>query len=107
MTKCKQCQIEYTPIRKTSFFCSDKCRSTFNRKLANGELANDSERVSEREISKEIKEMDAQMLYACIGSYPRDTWKDSPEYGELLERLKNPVSWLRERGYFIPSYKYA
>ena len=50
----------------------------------------------------------AEDLYDAISSYSEDTWKDSPEYEELMERLKStPIKVLKERSYHIPSWKYS
>lgn len=110
MSKCKNCQIE-SKGDKPRLFCSDKCRVAYNRDLIKQpNKVNEQKQTNtpeKKETDNKIKEMDAEMLYACIFIYENDDWKDSPEYGELLERLKNPVDWLRERGYFIPSFKYA
>ena len=116
--KCKNCGIEYEPKRKTSFFCSVKCRVAFNRKLANGVSVTDSvTKVSvttPKQVTvttdshinrwgKDVREMDAETLYAYIGAYENDTWKDSPEFKELSERLKKPLKWLKENKYWIPN----
>lgn len=87
-----------------------------NKKIANGEIAN-AKKIANDEVTKisvqtsstinrwgrDVREMDAKMLYSFIRAYEHDTWKDSPEFRELTERLKKPVKWLRANGYWIPN----
>jgi len=115
--KCKNCQIEYKSKRETSQFCSAKCRKDYWKKnakevsvLENGKVSVPVSvpEVSERETyinrwGKDVREMDAETLYAYIGAYEQDTWKDSPEFKELSERLKKPLKWLKENKYWIPN----
>jgi len=93
--KCKNCRIELEQIegKERKVFCSDKCRKAFNRKLTSDTHVN--------RWGKDVR--DAEMLYAYIGVYPEDTWKDSPEFKELNLRLKKPVKWLRDNKYWIPN----
>ena len=113
---CKNCGIEYKPLRKSSFFCSTKCRVSYNRKLTDGSVTKDS--VTEpKEVSvtdegtknrwgEDVTKMDAKTLYTFIGAYQNDTWKDSPEFKELQKRLKGKIlKQLQEEGYWIPSWK--
>ena len=49
----------------------------------------------------------ANQLYAAIRSYPQDTWKDSPEFKELMRRLhKMSIDQLESGGYRIPAWRY-
>ena len=60
-------------------------------------------KIAYKPTAREVRTMDAKTLYAYIGAYEHDTWKDSPEFRELKERLKKPVQWLRKNGYWVPS----
>ena len=45
-------------------------------------------------------------LYFRIGRYPTDTWAQSPEYKELIRRLKTmSVKQLKEQKCNIPLWK--
>ncbi len=48
----------------------------------------------------------ANELYSKIAEYPGDTWKESPEFLELMKTLRdNDIESLKEKGYAIPSWK--
>ena len=109
--KCKNCQIELEISKgdKPRAFCSDKCRKAYNRQTDIKQT--DITEIKQTDITsdtinrwgKDVKEMDAETLYAYIDTYEHDTWKDSPEFKELKERLKKPIVWLKENGYWIPN----
>lgn len=51
-------------------------------------------------IPDSIKGLTPDQLYDAIYSYPADTWVDSPEYQELLNRLHiKTVDELEDEGY--------
>ena len=55
-----------------------------------------------------IGELTAKQLYVAINSYPHDTWKDSPEYKELMKRLHSKtIEELESEGYSVPCWKYS
>ena len=50
----------------------------------------------------------ANDLYVAINSYPQDTWKDNPEFKELMKRLHSmSVEELEAGGYDVPCWKYS
>ncbi len=115
---CKNCQIELEQSKtKPRVFCSDRCTKAYNRRLENGQITDKVKTdITEQTKTdntnfinrwgKNVGEMDAGTLYAYIGAYQNDTWKDSPEYRELMKRLKSkPLKALRTEGYWIPSWK--
>lgn len=58
------------------------------------------------EEAKDVKKLTAKELYAAIEAYPEDTWVGSPEYYELMRRLRAmDVDELRAKGYSIPNWK--
>lgn len=57
--------------------------------------------------NKDLKEYTAEDLYDAINSYESDSWKDSPEFKELMKRLKTmPIKKLEAQGYIVPGWKY-
>lgn len=59
-------------------------------------------------IPDNLEAMTADQLYTAIYSYPEDTWIDSPEYLELMSRLRSKtVAELEAEGYWIPCWKHA
>ena len=124
--KCLYCKKEYDAKRSTSRYCSDKCRKlAFLNKEGVSVLSvpkvsvpedNKNAKVSVPSLSvpqhrgrltkKLIKDMKAQDLYDEIGIYEHDTWKDSPEYKELMKRLRAySEAKLKAEGYDIPNWK--
>ncbi len=58
--------------------------------------------------SSKISFMTAAELYLAINSYPQDTWKDSPEFKELMKRLHSKsIEELESEGYSVPCWKYS
>ncbi len=75
-------------------YCNHKCRMAHKR------------RKEELPSKSKLKKMTADDLYDAISTYPRDTWKDSIEFKELIKRIKvKPVSSLEKEGYFVPNWK--
>ncbi len=106
MKQCKNCSKEFESKRATSQFCSAKCRVYFNRKgdsVTNNSVTKDSVTYINK-WGKDVRQMDAQTLYAYIGRYEEDTWVGSPEYEELGRRLNTlSLEELKEQGYWIPN----
>ena len=120
--KCNQCNIEYEPKRKTSIFCSPKCKqASYRNNLSvthvtvtpvyegsrNASEITDPTILDNIDPTKAIVHaLSAQDLYSAILHYPYDTWKDGPEYAELMRRLKSKsIEELTEEGYSIPNWK--
>ena len=127
--KCKNCDIELEESKtRPRVFCSDKCTKAYNRRLENGQLDKITDKITDKKImdtpkkitdteitdklisnttnrwGEDVKKMDAKTLYAYIDAYEHDTWKDSPEYKELISRLNTyTLDKLRDGGYEIPS----
>ena len=51
MTKCKQCNADYKPIRATSLFCSTYCRIKYNRLSVSEVSVSDKDKVSVSKLS--------------------------------------------------------
>lgn len=126
--ECEQCGKPFEAQRNTAKFCSDSCRVAASRVTVT-DSAKDSvtkmedvtlrdtvtltEDVTlkpgvEEKIVKPngLKEMEAKELYEAIENYQEDSWKDSPEYGELGKRLERmSVKELEAGGYFVPNWK--
>ena len=113
--------------RGRSMYCSAKCKVRYNRNkkrnksvtdvtenksvtksdipVGNGPLSSSESRREEREF---LNKLTAAQLYSAINHYPEDTWKDSPEYKELMKRLHSmSIEELRAGGYDIPCWKYS
>ncbi len=122
MVKCKNlCGKDLTGRQKE--FCSDKCRKQFRRnsdRLGQNEtrtpksdsvefeskIAGVAVRSGTEYIS--IGRLTVKQLYSAIRSYPQDTWKDSPEFKELMKRLHSmSIEELETGGYDIPCWKYS
>uniref|UniRef100_A0A6H1ZW19 Uncharacterized protein n=1 Tax=viral metagenome TaxID=1070528 RepID=A0A6H1ZW19_9ZZZZ len=108
--ECKNCKKEIGQIegKKAKFFCGNACRMAYNRAILK---ANKSEHpkanISNANTPKiKSEHLTAQDLYDAISSYPHGTWKDSPEYAELMKRLKTKSEEkLRKEGYWLPAWK--
>ena len=61
-----------------------------------------------RNIEKAVARLlSRSKLYLAINHCPGNTWKDSPEFAELMRRLRaKSVEELESEGYWIPSWKY-
>ena len=116
--ECEVCKKEFVPKRKSARFCSPACRVKYNREvdtphnsceppeeklgMINGEL------VAVNQWGEDVKALGPRDLYIRINLYPGVTWKTSPEYAELMKRLKEKsVEELKDQGYFIPAWKEA
>jgi hypothetical protein len=113
---CLYCNKEFKSKRATAKYCSPNCRKLAF--LSVPEVSVPTLSVPEKEavsvpnervsVPKPLSVPTAEDLYDAISSYPEDTWKDSPEYEELMKRLRStPIKVLEERGYYIPSWKYS
>jgi len=89
---CKQCGKEFDSKRATAKYCSPKCR-----KLA-------FLSVPEVSVPISVTKMTADDLYHAINCYPGNSWKDSPEFEELMRRLET-FSIDELTGYWIPNWK--
>jgi hypothetical protein len=114
------CDKEFDSKRSTARFCSDACRVNAARKKEleyeeddfvyeepdNSDLIAAGKEIEEIMAKKPVKELSREELYDAIGQYPKDTWKDSPEYQELLDRIEAmTVQQLRDGGYSVPARK--
>ena len=65
-----------------------------------------SEQANPNKPEQDLSKYSAQELYSAIALYPEDTWKESPEYKQLMKNLKNKsLEQLRDEGYLIPNWK--
>ena len=131
--KCKNlCGKDLTGRQKN--YCSDRCRKQAIRaavvkvnsdklgrsnsdKLEVGQKPDKQLSVDETldiiessdKIGREMREeLTANDLYVAIRNYPQDTWKDSPEFKELMKRLHSmSIEELEAGGYDIPCWKYS
>lgn len=56
----------------------------------------------------DVVSLTKDQLYSAIRSYPQDTWVGSPEYVELMRRLKiMSIKQLEDGGYWIPCWKHT
>lgn len=94
--QCRYCGKIATPEEFGDNYNLIECCYECSEKRRKGEL-------EYKPITRDVKKADAEMLYGYIGAYEQDTWKDSPEFKELTERLKKPVKWLRANGYWVPN----
>lgn len=121
--KCRYCEKEFESKRSTRQFCSHRCQVAWHRKVSvtgttKQKLVSVTEpdesvtvnpvtvtsNVTVREDS--VTKLSREELYKRIHRYPGNTWKDSPEYAELIHRLKTtPLSELEAKGYQIPNWK--
>ncbi len=112
-------------------FCSDKCRkqslraatkrksdklgrsNSDNNLSAYKDGADSLDTFHERFIDGGGKDnclarATSNQLYSAINSYPQDTWKNSPEFKELMKRLHSmSVEELEAGGYDVPCWKYS
>ena len=105
---CSVCKVEFEG-RSNAKYCSPKCRVAANRNIKDS--------VTDKSVTDTVTDnkpiemsngfpKNPQELYSLIARYKEDTWKDSPEYKELMRRLKNyPLETLKEQGYYIPGWK--
>ncbi len=110
--KCLNCGIELEQKgNRKKEFCDDKCRMAYKRSNPNieseqiqsehpeinSEQSNPNNDKKEdivarieigkyKETLKEIKDLNDDELQDNIKMYPQDTWKDSPEFAEVLRR---------------------
>ena len=100
--QCLFCGKEFEAERSTAKFCSDVCKLKFNRGFNGGKDIHLKEEVSVPQCSALTKDE----LYTRIEFYPQDTWKDSPEFAELMKRLKEmSIEELEAKGYSVPNWK--
>lgn len=93
---CLNCDKEISDKAK---YCSSKCKMAYRRKTVTN-----SPKITV--TPKTVTGMTKDELYSNIDHYQRDTWKDSPEFKELMRRLKSySLNRLKEEGYSIPSWK--
>ena len=116
MAKCLFCgqNVPQTKGKKTRQFCNDACRMAYKRK---SEQEGKSEQFKSEQIKSEqanpnkpeqteLRKLSAQELYTKIDGYQSDKWAKSPEYLELLRRLKTmSIKDLRKEGFSVPSWK--
>ena len=130
MNKCKNCGKEIESLgTKPKLYCSDACRKRSKRteqtdKTANGQeqtdkTANGQEQTDKPMTATEVNshravnaadvtlsQLIVQELYQRINRYKHDTWKQSPEYKELMSRLNTlDLEQLSRDGYWIPGWK--
>ena len=98
--------------------CSSKCRKTHSRmaKCDTISVTNPKcdQSVTEPAILNNIDPtkaivhtLSASDLYNAISHYLANAWVASPEFGELMRRLRvKSVEELKSEGYWIPSWKY-
>lgn len=103
--------MELSKGKRERVFCSDKCRKAYNRRKDTPKTDKAKTDITEQvktdtinRWGKDVGEMDAQTLYAYIGAYQKDDWKDGPEFKELIKRLNSkPLKTLKAEGYWIPN----
>ena len=116
---CLNCNKELDNPRAK--FCSDKCRMAYKRRTKQPEQQPEqidpnkpkrpeqitrTKRPEQIKPEQKLKNYTAQDLYLSIDTYPADTWKDSPEFKELMRRLKTlSVKKLEEQSFSIPAWK--
>jgi len=113
IAKCIACGNDFEAKRIDAKLCSMKCRQSHSRR-------GDKDRIGENIPStpvvsttlnrwgEDVTTLGPQELYIRINLYPGVTWKTSPEYAELMKRLKEKsVEELKDQGYFIPTWKEA
>ncbi len=109
--ECKQCGIELNNPR--ALYCGDKCRMQYKRRRP--EQIDPNRSQPEHEQIKSPEQVDNPLggvlyddLYRAVCCYPGVTWKQSPEYAEIMYRLHNlTVEELESEGQFVPCWKYA
>ncbi len=96
-----------------SAYCSDKCKVGYNRNKKRNNKSVTGLTVTPAILDEfdNIKvgtiSLTANQLYAAIRSYPQDTWRDSPEFKELMRRLHSmSIDQLESGGYRVPAWKY-
>ena len=100
---CKVCGKSFDSKRDDAQFCSSTCRSKKSRNATdNLSVATDNATDNVQQCSTLTKDE----LYTRIEFYPQDTWKDSPEFAELMKRLKEmSIEELEAKGYSVPNWK--
>jgi len=99
---CKQCGKEFDSKRATAKYCSPKCRKLAF--LSVPEVSVPEVSVPEVSVPISVTKMTADDLYHAINCYPGNSWKDSPEFEELMRRLET-FSIDELTGYWIPNWK--
>ena len=104
MNRCVICDKECT-----GDCCGGACRAKLSRRTrtvaeahAHGQSGG-----ARTERTVECNTSTRQEITNAISHYPQDTWKDSPEFAELMRRLHaRTVVELKAEGYWIPAWKY-
>ena len=95
--RCLQCNKEYEAKRSDSRYCSSNCRKLAFR-------GTDGTDNSIENGTDNLSVMSREDLETAIRLYPQDTWKDSPEFAELMRRLKTfTEEKLVTEGYNLPA----
>ncbi len=102
---CKHCRV--MAVTGEQVYCSDKCRQAAYRNRRETPAVTKPESVTAKPNSDtQLGQLSRKQLKAAIDSYPEDTWKDSPEYRELIHRLHTKsIDELEAEGYWIPAWK--
>ncbi len=93
--KCKQCGIQEAV--GWSQYCSESCKTVYNR----------NKRNKKPEQTRPLDGVVYDDLYRAVCCYPSVSWKQSPEYKEIMHRLHTmTVEQLELEGQFVPCWKY-
>ncbi|MHC4322701.1 MAG: hypothetical protein ACYSUX_00345 [Planctomycetota bacterium] len=119
MDKCKHCGNILTGRK---IYCSPKCKQAAYRNNRNTPTVT-KEPVTVTDVTVTptvtskvtpvpecgnvlVRQLTRKQLKSAIDNYPEDTWKDSPEYAELIRRLREmSIDELKAEGYWLPMWK--
>lgn len=101
--KCKHYSCTNETVGRSQYCCAS-CKTLYNRNKATVTKSVTVQTVTQvRPLDKVMFDV----LYRRVCAYPGLEWKRSPEYDEIMHRLRTlTVEQLELEGQFVPCWKY-